>query len=589
MFYEFPVINNISDVLPAIEGSSEFIVADRGDHITINYVVSTPDTFPPVFTAGGSAKMRATATRNKAIRRECRGMIFDKATGDLLRRPYHKFFNLNQIAETQIDKVDLTVPHIILEKLDGSMIVPYRINGRVIWGTKMGDTDVCTPVEAFVKKHPKYVDAFKVAEANSLCMIFEWMSRVQRIVIDHPEDRLVLTAIRHLNSGEYVDYQTMIEFAAYHSLPVVDAFQVDDTSNMEAVMDYVRRQQGTEGCVIRYANGHMLKIKSEWYSAIHGAKDLITEEKNVVDLIVNERLDDIKALVLEEDRANLDRYERDFWDRVERYSFYLALGVGRNRKQFATRKDYALNKAKDDPDYARVATFHFFDEGTTATEVRQFVIDRFIKQPRYSHEVLCDEAGGLPEPSVLPVSKFDFIPQYEPAECIVIRKGSDPFGELLNMTGGFPVVWDNRTWKSTEALYQAARFPDNFKLQEEIRHASNGFTAKLVAKAHANETRDGWIEDKINVRAMLQCLGLKYTQHEAIREVIARVAGRQIVEFSTRDDFWGAKPQPNGTLIGKNVLGQMWTGIARGIPMQPMESALPGVTIDQFVVDKITL
>ena len=381
MFYEFPRIETLSDVLPAIAGAAEFIVADRGDHTVVNYVVCTPDTFPPVATAGGSAKMRAEATRNKAIRRECRGMIFDNATGKIIRRAYHKFFNLNQIAETQIDKIDLTKGHDIIEKLDGSMIVPYRVNGRVIWGTKMGDTDVCTPVEAFVKKNPQYLEFFQLAEKDNLSLIFEWMSRVNRIVIDHPEDRLVLTAARDINTGEYMNFEEMTLSAICNGIPVVDRFHVGENTSIDTIMEYIRAQEGTEGVVIRFDNGHMIKIKSEWYSAIHGAKELITEEKNVVSLILDEKMDDIKALVLQEDRDNLDRYERQFWEKIQQFVVDLECNVYTRIKGYRDRKTYALEQSNNDDDYLRVATFYFFDQPDNLEgDVLKFVTDRFIRQ-----------------------------------------------------------------------------------------------------------------------------------------------------------------------------------------------------------------
>lgn len=381
MFYDFPVINNIKDVLPAIEGASEFLVADRGDHTVLNYVVMTPDSFPPVNVAGGSAKQRAERSLNNALRRECRGMIFDNATGAILRRPFHKFFNLNQIDETHINKIDLTQPHDIIEKLDGSMIVPYRVNNRVIFGTKMGDTDVCTPVEAFVKKNPEYVASFELAERMGCSLIFEWMSRVQRIVIDHPEDRLVLTAVRHIQSGNYMDYEAMETFASPLGIPIVQRFHVEGNTSIEDIMEYIRAQEGTEGVVIRFDNGHMIKIKSEWYCAIHGAKELITEEKNVVRLIVEEAIDDAKALVLEEDRENLTRYERDFWKLVDAYVLKMFVGIRNVRNTVATRKDFALRTNKGDDHNFEVAVFRFFDAEThpTEQEIRQHVIDRIIK------------------------------------------------------------------------------------------------------------------------------------------------------------------------------------------------------------------
>lgn len=196
MFYKFPEITNISDVLPAIEGSPEFIVANRGDHTVINYVVSTPDTFPPVVTV------------NDALRRECRGIVFDNATGNIIRRPLHKFFNANQTDETQVNKIDFDSPHSIYEKLDGSFIAPYRTSlGRLYIGTKMGNTDVATAAEQFVLARSNYLQLIdNLIEAN-YTPIFEWCTRKQRIVIDHPEDRLVLLAVRHMITGDYLNLE----------------------------------------------------------------------------------------------------------------------------------------------------------------------------------------------------------------------------------------------------------------------------------------------------------------------------------------------------------------------------------------------
>ena len=76
MRYQFPRIEHINDVLPAIEGREEFIVGERDWGKVINYMVNLVDTFPPVATAGGSAKMREEQSRLKALRRECRGLLF---------------------------------------------------------------------------------------------------------------------------------------------------------------------------------------------------------------------------------------------------------------------------------------------------------------------------------------------------------------------------------------------------------------------------------------------------------------------------------------------------------------------------------
>ena len=196
MNYQFPVIKNISQVLPLIAERKEFIVAERdGDVTIVNYVVMTGDTFPPV------------VTEADAILRELRGMIFKTSTGEVLARRYHKFFNCGERDETQIGEIDFTQPHVILEKLDGSMITPFMTTDGIRWGTKMGATDVAIPVEKFVAARPQYVEFAKFCIEQGWTPIFEWTSRQQTIVIDYPEDNLILTAVRNNVTGEYLPYE----------------------------------------------------------------------------------------------------------------------------------------------------------------------------------------------------------------------------------------------------------------------------------------------------------------------------------------------------------------------------------------------
>ena len=106
MNYDFPEINHIDDVIPHIEDWQEFKVMQKDWYTVINYMVAFEETFSLV---------RERSHYNMKIRRECRGMIFDTATGNLISRPYHKFFNVGEREETDINKINLQVPHIVLE------------------------------------------------------------------------------------------------------------------------------------------------------------------------------------------------------------------------------------------------------------------------------------------------------------------------------------------------------------------------------------------------------------------------------------------------------------------------------------------
>jgi len=305
MHYNFPVIRTIHDVLPAIADSKEFSVIDKGDYQVINYFITTPDTFPSIQTLDRDAN-------NKAIRRECRGIIFDKE-GNIIARRLHKFFNVNEKPETT--HIDLSQPHTILVKLDGSMITPFLVNDEVRWGTKMGETDISLQVQQFVDDHQDYVKFAELLIALGATPIFEWCSRKQRIVIDHPKDKLILIAIRHNISGEYWSYNSICSWAGGWHIPVVEEIP-GKLCSMEQLIDYTRGLEDEEGYVVRFDDGHMVKIKSEWYVRIHKAKELISSEKRIIANIINNTLDDVKPFLPEADLEYISTYEKNFWLRL---------------------------------------------------------------------------------------------------------------------------------------------------------------------------------------------------------------------------------------------------------------------------------
>lgn len=190
MHYKFPEIRHINDVLPAIEGYEEIIVAERDFGTVINYIVAYPETF----------KMEGPDDVSGAIRRECRGLIFD-LEGNIMSRPYHKFFNVNEKEETQSHLLDLSRAHIVMDKLDGSMIRPVRMYGMVRLATKMGVTDIAMEAEKLLD-HDQYV-WLEDMMVDGFTPIFEYVAPTNKIVVNYAEPKLILTAVRETVSGEY--------------------------------------------------------------------------------------------------------------------------------------------------------------------------------------------------------------------------------------------------------------------------------------------------------------------------------------------------------------------------------------------------
>jgi RNA ligase len=377
MNYEFPRIEHLDDVRPAIEGRDEFIIAERDWGYVVNYMVSMTDTFPPVLddeywcpgckmpvreTEGCGSQRCPDAVNLAAIRRECRGLLFHK-NGSIMARRLHKFFNVNERDETQFGVIDFTQPHVILEKLDGSMITPVVTDAGLRWGTKMGLTDVGMGAELFVATHLQYEQFARWCQSMRLTPIFEWCSRKQRIVVDYPEDRLVLIALRGTETGEYKPYCDLVVLGVQFDIEVVKTYE-GTADNMAHLMDETKSAEGLEGYIIRFDDGHMLKIKGEWYLRIHKTKDNLTHEKNVVDLLVNEKMDDAKAFMMDEDRKRVEAFETEFWagvaSKVDNYDKYWMMVQASNLDRKAYAQNWMPTIKQQDP-FAPQFVFGKFD------------------------------------------------------------------------------------------------------------------------------------------------------------------------------------------------------------------------------------
>ena len=154
------------------------------------------------------------------------------------------------------------------------------------------------------------------------------------------------------------------------------------------------------------------------------------------------------------------------------------------------------------------------------------------------------------------MSASDQIRTYDRADSVVFLKTKEAFGGLSNMAGGFPLKVNGVRILTSEALYQACRFPHLPEVQRLIIDQKSPMTAKMKGKPHRSNSRPDW--DQVKVKIMRWCLRVKLAQNWAkFSKLLLETGERPIVEESRRDDFWGAKPIDEQTLVGMNVLGRL--------------------------------
>ena len=152
---------------------------------------------------------------------------------------------------------------------------------------------------------------------------------------------------------------------------------------------------------------------------------------------------------------------------------------------------------------------------------------------------------------------IDQVRTYYPAESAVFRKTNERFGGLSNMAPGFPLVVNNKRIRTSEALYQACRFPSRPDVQLQIIADRSPMTAKMRSKPFRGDTRPDW--DSVRVQVMRWCLRVKLAQNwQKFGSLLLSTGEAPIVEKRVRrTDFWASTEQPDGTLVGMNVLGRL--------------------------------
>lgn len=142
-------------------------------------------------------------------------------------------------------------------------------------------------------------------------------------------------------------------------------------------------------------------------------------------------------------------------------------------------------------------------------------------------------------------------------KMITFRKVNEAYGWLGNMSP-YSVLHEGKTYRTTEALFQALRFDDE-SIIELIRSQKSPMAAKMVAKPHKSKM----IIEKFSnqdIENMRLCLRLKLAQHPELKTLLLATNDEQIIEDTTnrhRVCPWGAKLK-NGKWIGENLLGKLW-------------------------------
>ena len=147
---------------------------------------------------------------------------------------------------------------------------------------------------------------------------------------------------------------------------------------------------------------------------------------------------------------------------------------------------------------------------------------------------------------------------YKKEEVAFFRKTKEQHGGLSNMCAGFNLVINHVDILTSEAIYQACKYPHLPDVQEKIIEQKSPMAAKMVGKPFRTEVRPDWYN--IRIKVMRWCLSVKLAQnYDSFGAVLKNTQNKDIVEESGKDSFWGAKKDKENSslLVGTNALGRL--------------------------------
>jgi ribA/ribD-fused uncharacterized protein len=170
---------------------------------------------------------------------------------------------------------------------------------------------------------------------------------------------------------------------------------------------------------------------------------------------------------------------------------------------------------------------------------------------------------------------------YDPAESILFRKTRDPFGGLSNMAAGFPIQIGEASIRTSEALYQALKYPLHPNVQQEILEQRSPMAAKMRSRFFCAYERKDWMQ--IRVAVMRWAITAKLLQNwDSFGQILIDTKGKSIVEHSDRDQFWGASEGPDGLFHGVNCLGRLLMQLRER--MEAGFVTLPPLPVENFLL-----
>lgn len=218
-----------------------------------------------------------------------------------------KFFNVNENEDWRLSGDEDLSNATIVEKFDGTLIIPFLIGDKLYFRTKMDVNNEFTKLAESCITEEQKEWCINMLQSN-VYPLFELVSPFNRIVVNYEKTELKPICCYDFVGNSKINWQDALTI--YNSNAV-------KFKNLNKINSYLDKMDNFEGFIIDYKN-KVYKIKSKDYVLKHKSMSSTTNYKNLFDLIIKEKVDDIKNLLSAEVLNFVEKFEKIIIDKLSK-------------------------------------------------------------------------------------------------------------------------------------------------------------------------------------------------------------------------------------------------------------------------------
>jgi T4 RnlA family RNA ligase len=160
------------------------------------------------------------------------------------------------------------------------------------------DNDQANGINKIYKTNPDVKSFVDWCLNNDIVPIFEYVAPHNRIVLRYSLEELILLRLRDNKTGKHIDIKDHLD-----KIGSIKIAPFEDDHTLDDLIEKSKTEAEKEGWIVQFDNGHMVKIKTDWYFQRHGLlTNDIYREHIIIGYILDDVIDDILGQIPEDEK-----------------------------------------------------------------------------------------------------------------------------------------------------------------------------------------------------------------------------------------------------------------------------------------------